>query len=91
MEINKIQLTKELAYDRGGKGKSEIKGVKSIIPSAQKHTDTQYERHSKRKKCRSRAAIEPLIGHLKSDYRLQQNYLWGENGLQINALMAATA
>ena len=33
MEINKIQLPKEFAYDRDGKGKSEIKGVKIIIPS----------------------------------------------------------
>jgi len=28
---------------------------------------------------------------LKSDYRMQQNYLLGEQGVQINALMAATA
>jgi len=32
-----------------------------------------------------------VIGHLKSDFRMGQNYLWGENGVQINALMAATA
>ena len=35
--------------------------------------------------------IEPIIGHLKSDYRMQQNYLSGIKGIQINALMAATA
>ncbi|MCL2098226.1 MAG: transposase [Bacteroidales bacterium] len=40
---------------------------------------------------RSRAAIEPIIGHLKTDHRLAQNYLQGEQGIQINALMAATA
>jgi IS5 family transposase len=91
MEINRITLPKELVYDRGGKGKSEIKGVKIIIPSPSKKTDTQYQRQSKRKKCRSRAAIEPIIGHLKSDYRMQQNYLGGEKGVQINALMAGTA
>ena len=27
----------------------------------------------------------------KIDFRMQQNYLWGEKGIQINALMAATA
>ena len=91
MIINGIRLPKELVYDRAGKGKSEICGVKIIIPSPPKRTDTQYQRQSKRKKCRSRAAIEPIIGHLKSDYRLQQNYLWGEKGLKINAFMAATA
>jgi IS5 family transposase len=91
MENNNIQLPRELAYDRGGKGKSEIRGIKIIIPSPPKKTDTPYRKQTKRKKCRARAAIEPIIGHLKTDYRMQQNYLLGENGIQINAFMAATA
>ena len=91
MEDNKMKLPKELAYDRGGKGKSQIKGVKIIIPSPPKKSDTSYQKQTKRNKCRARAAIEPIIGHLKTDYRMQQNYLWGEKGIQINALMAATA
>ena len=91
MKDNGIQLPKELAYDRGGKGKSEIDGVKIIIPSPPQNTDTPYQKRTKRKKCRTRAAIEPIIGHLKTDFRMQQNYLWGEKGIQINALMAATA
>jgi len=60
METNDIQLPKELAYDRGGKGKSEINGVKIIIPAPPKKTDTPYQKHSKCKKCRARAAIEPI-------------------------------
>jgi IS5 family transposase len=91
MESNKIQLPNELVYDRGGRGKSEINGVKVIIPSPPKKTDTPHQKRTKRKKCRSRAAIEPIIGHLKTDFRMQQNYLWGEKGVQINAFMAATA
>jgi len=91
MQTNKMKLPKELAYDRGGKGKSEIRGVKIIIPSPPRKTDTPCQKRTKRKKCRARAAIEPIIGHLKSDFRMQQNYLLGEEGLQINVLMAATA
>jgi IS5 family transposase len=91
MKYNNIQLPKELVYDSAGKGKSEIMGVKIITPSPPKKTDTQHQRHSKRKKCRARATIEAIIGHLKADFRMQQNYLWGENGVQINALLAATA
>jgi len=91
MEINNIRKPKELVYDRGGKGKSEINGVKILIPSPPKKTDTQYQKQTKRKKIRTRAAIEPIIGHLKTDFRMLQNYLWGEKGIQINALMAATA
>jgi transposase, IS5 family len=43
----------------------------------------------KRRKFRRRAAIEPVIGHLKTDHRLHQCYLHGEKSAQINALMAA--
>ena len=45
----------------------------------------------KRKIFRVRADIEPIIGHLKTDFMLAQNYLLGESGIQINAFMAATA
>jgi IS5 family transposase len=91
MEDNKIALPKELAYDRGGKGKSEIKGVKIIIPSPPKKSDTVYRKQKKRKQCRSRAGIEPIISHLKYDFRMLENYFWGEAGVQINAFMSATA
>jgi hypothetical protein len=36
-----------------------------------------------------RSAIEPTIGHLKSDHRLKRNFLRGKSGDQINALMEA--
>ena len=91
METGGQQLPKELVYDRGGKGKSEIKGVKISIPGVPRKTDTAYQKHTKRKKFRTRAAIEPIIGHLKSNFRLAQNYLLGETGSQINALLSATA
>jgi len=91
MEGNKLQLPKELAYDRGGKGKAQIRGVKIITPDKPKQSATNYQKQQKRKKCRARAAIEPIIGHLKSDFRMEQNYLLGEKGIQINAFMAATA
>jgi IS5 family transposase len=81
MKYNELKMPKELVYDRGGKGKSEISGVKIILPSPPKKTDTQYQKQTKRIKCRTRAAIEPIIGHLKSDFRLVQNYLWGEVGV----------
>ena len=91
METGGQQLPKELVYDRGGKGKSEIKGVKISIPGVPRKTDTAYQKHTKRKKFRTRAAIERIIGHLKSNFRLAQNYLLGETGSQINALLSATA
>ena len=91
METNKLKFPKEIIYDRGGKGKSEIKGVKISTPDKAKATDSPYKKRQKRNRFRSRAGIEPIIGHLKTDYRMAQNYLWGETGIQINALMSATA
>ena len=91
LEYNQLKLPKEIIYDRGGRGKTEIRGVKILTPDKAKKTDSSYCKQRKRKKFRSRAGIEPIIGHLKTDYRLAQNYLWEERGIQINALMAATA
>jgi IS5 family transposase len=91
MERNGQQLPNEIIYDRGGKGKKEIKGVKILTPDTPKKTDNGYERQKKRKKFRSRAGIEAVIGHLKSDFRMAQNYLHGEAGIQINALMSCAA
>ena len=35
--------------------------------------DNRYQQDKKRKLCKRRAAIEPIIGHLKSDFRLSRN------------------
>jgi IS5 family transposase len=59
-ETNELPLPKELAYDRGGKGKSEIKGVKILIPAPPQKTDSDYQKQSKRKKHRAGAANQPL-------------------------------
>lgn len=36
-----------------------------------------------------RAAIEPVIGHVKADHRMGRNHLKGRNGGRINAVLAA--
>jgi IS5 family transposase len=69
MKTNQIPLSKELAYNRGGKGKSEIEGVKILIPSPPKTTDTNYQQRKKHQQFRSGAAIKPVISYLKYDYR----------------------
>src|SRR5262249_53456250 len=42
-----------------------------------------------RREMRRRAAIEPVIGHLKEDHRMGRNYLTGRDGDRINAVLAA--
>ena len=91
MERNGQLLPKEIIYDRGGKGRKEIRGVNILIPDKPKKTDTQYMKREKRKRFRSRAGIEVVIGHLKSDFRMAQNYLYGDTGIQINAFMSCAA
>jgi len=36
-----------------------------------------------------RAAIEPVIGHIKNEHRMGRNYLAHEQGDAINAVLAA--
>ena len=42
-----------------------------------------------KKELRRRAAIEPVIGHLKSEGHLDRNYLKGRHGDQANAVLTA--
>ena len=42
-----------------------------------------------RREMRRRAAVEPVIGHLKDDHRMGRNYLKGRDGDRINAVLAA--
>lgn len=83
-------VPEEVVYDRGGKGKAQIGETKISTPDYKPpKTQTSYQKQKKRKKFRRRAAIEPVIGHLKTDFRMQENYLLGKNSPQINAFLAA--
>jgi IS5 family transposase len=42
-----------------------------------------------RREMRRRAAVEPVIGHLKDDHRMGRNYLKGRDGDRANAVLAA--
>jgi len=39
---------------------------------------------------KQRAAVEPVIGHLKAEHRMHRNYLKSPEGDRINAVLAAT-
>ncbi len=82
---------KELFVDRGYRGVTEVRGTKihSPKPFAKALTDTQ-KRKLKYGFAR-RAAIEPRIGHLKSDHRLSRNSYKGMVGDNINVMLAAAA
>lgn len=77
--------------DRGYKGKSKINDTRILRPSVKIQESSSAYQALMRKRFRKRAGIEPVIGHLKSDHRLNRNYLKGFRGDQINILMAAAA
>ena len=76
----------EAFVDRGYKGMASYRSTKIHVPKPDKNISK-----AKRKRHGRRAAIEPVIGHLKSDYRLCRNYLKGIIGDQINLILAAAA
>ena len=77
---------KNIFVDRGYRGPKTINQTNICVPRPDKNiTKTKRKRHSRR------AAIEPVIGHLKSDYRMGRNYLKGVTGDEINVLLAAAA
>jgi transposase, IS5 family len=94
-----LKQTKELVgkmpevaiCDRGYKGNKFIDGTQIVIPKAPGKRTSVYERQKARKRFRKRAGIEPIIGHLKSDFKLIRNYLKGSVGDSINLMLAATA
>ncbi len=88
---NRTKPIKEAICDRGYRGVKEVKGAKISIPGTPLKRDTKYQREQKRKKFKRRSSIEPIIGHLKSDFRLARNYLKGFIGDEINLLLAAAA
>jgi len=42
-----------------------------------------------KRELRRRAAVEPVIGHLKAEHRMGRNFLWFRQGDAINAVLAA--
>jgi IS5 family transposase len=42
-----------------------------------------------RREMRRRAAVEPVVGHIKAEHRMGRNYLKGRDGDRINAVLSA--
>jgi len=75
------QLPKEAYVDRGYRGHG-LETLAVWIAGTKRGVTTAIKRKLKR-----RNAIEPVIGHLKSDGRLGRNFLKGELGDAMNALL----
>lgn len=85
------QKPKTVVYDRGGRGRNEIDGVQIKTPGNSKQARSEQEREADKALFKARAAIEPVIAHLKSDHRMARNFLSGIIGDAVNALLAGAA
>lgn len=83
-------ILKNNFVDRGYRGVSQVLGTNILTPKNYSHLNN-YQKQKMRKGFRRRAAIEPVIGHLKSDYRLSRNFYKGIFGDNINVMLAAAA
>lgn len=90
------QRAKRVIVDEGYRGATHC-GETEILrphPLKVKPEIARAKGHSRRRVkdwFNRRAWIEPRIGHLKRDYRMNRTFLTGIAGDGINALMAATA
>jgi IS5 family transposase len=83
---------KTATTDRGYRGVAKINDV--IIQTPKKFnpkSQTKYQQNKLKKHFHRRAAIEPTIGHLKTDHRLNRNFYKGIVGDNINIMLAAAA
>ncbi len=83
-EVTGVSVT-DAYVDKGYRGHDYTGGAEVHIAGQRKKNTTRAER----KRRRRRSAIEPKIGHLKSDHRMGRCFLARLGGDAINAVLAA--
>jgi IS5 family transposase len=84
-KITKVTVN-EANVDKGYRG-HDYKGSTAIIIAGSNNKDLRW---SEKRRKRRRSAIEPVIGHLKSDHRLDRCFLKGRIGDKINLIGSAS-
>lgn len=77
--------------DRGFRGRKRVGATSIVLPETPLPAATEHAKRKARKNFGRRSAIEPVISHLKHDFRLTRNYLKGTVGDSLNLLLAAAA
>jgi len=76
--------TRRIHVDKGYRGHNHKEKFRVWITGQARRVTAPIRREMKR-----RAAVEPVIGHLKAEHRMNRNYLKGRDGDRINAVLAA--
>lgn len=75
IESCRSKEVKHAVCDRGNRGEKKFGNTDIILSAPPLKRDNRYQRDKKRKRCRIRVAIEPIIGHFKTDFKLTRNFL----------------
>ena len=75
---------KRIHVDKGYRGHKHPKKFRVWISGQVRRVTRTIRREMRR-----RAAVEPVIGHLKAEHRMERNYLKGREGDRANAVLAA--
>ena len=76
--------TRRIHVDKGYRGHTHPHRFRVWISGQARRVTAVIRREMKR-----RAAVEPVIGHLKAEHRMDRNHLKGYVGDRINAILAA--
>ena len=76
--------TRRIHVDKGYRGHNHQQKVRVWITGQVRRVTRPIRREMKR-----RAAVEPVIGHMKAEHRMDRNYLKGRHGDRANAVLAA--
>ncbi len=76
--------TRRIHVDKGYRGHNHPHSFRVWISGQVRRVTASIRREMRR-----RAAVEPVIGHLKAEHRMGRNYLKGPEGDRINAVLAA--
>jgi IS5 family transposase len=86
MEAMIGNVIERMLLDKGYRGHNAPPDYKfRVFISGQKRRVTPKIK----RELRRRSAVEPVIGHLKSEHRMGRNYLWHRQGDAANAVLAA--
>jgi IS5 family transposase len=91
VEAMSDERPKLAVVDRGYRGKTSIGSTQILVPGKPAKNQSRTKSAKIRKLFRRRAAIEPVISHLKHHFRLLRCFLKGFQGDQINLSLAAAA
>jgi IS5 family transposase len=76
--------TRRIHVDKGYRGHNHPQKFRVWISGQVRRVTAAIRREMKR-----RAAVEPVIGHIKAEHRMDRNHLKGREGDRINAVLAA--